>query len=63
MSFKMEAAIQRKEEANVQLLHAQALKAALKENPLPVEFSSTGLKNFQEGAFLSAYAGHVGELN
>lgn len=58
LGFKMEAAIQLVDSLTVTMLSPQAIKSVLAEYPLPLAFSDTGLKNFQEGAFLSAYAAH-----
>tara|TARA_R110001606_G_scaffold346038_3_gene494938 strand:- start:104 stop:532 length:429 start_codon:yes stop_codon:yes gene_type:complete len=56
VSFKLEAAIQLISTLDVLVLSPVAIKSAIKENPLPLSFSSTGLKVFQEGAFTVAYA-------
>ncbi|WP_278368982.1 DUF3010 family protein, partial [Pseudoalteromonas lipolytica] len=53
--FKMETAIQLIEELDVQIFSATTIKEQLKRNPLPIEFEDTGLKKFQENAFISAY--------
>ena len=53
--FKMETAIQLIEELDVQIFSATTIKEQLKRNPLPIEFEDTGLKTFQENAFISAY--------
>lgn len=60
LSFKLEATIQLIAEPGIEviLLTPTHIKAILSENPLPVVFADTGLKVFQEGAFLTAYAGH-----
>lgn len=60
LSFKLEATIQLIAEPGIDviLLTPTHIKAILSENPLPVVFADTGLKVFQEGAFLTAYAGH-----
>ena len=54
--FKMEAAIQLISSVPVQMLRPSDIKEILKEYPLPVDFADTGLKVFQEQAFISAYA-------
>jgi len=59
LSFKMEAAIQLIDAYDTQLLSSQSIKAAVKEQPLPVDFSATGLKNFQENALMCAFAAHL----
>ena len=38
------------------MLRPSEIKEILKEYPLPVDFADTGLKVFQEPAFISAYA-------
>lgn len=57
ISFKLESAIQLIADLDVTLLSPTQIKSTLKENPLPVAFSDTGLKAFQEVAFKAAYAG------
>lgn len=59
VSFKLESAIQLIADVDVTLLSSTQLKAALSENPLPVDFSDTELKGFQEAAFTVAYAAHM----
>jgi len=59
ISFKMESAIQLIVDLDVTLLSSTQIKSALSENPLPVQFSDTGLKVFQEAAFKVAYAAHM----
>ena len=56
ISFKLESAIQLIADLDVTLLSPTQIKSALSENPLPVQFSDTGLKVFQEAAFKVAYA-------
>ncbi len=53
--FKMETAIQLIERLDVQILTATEIKEQLKRNPVPIAFEETGLKKFQENAFISAY--------
>ncbi|NHH89339.1 DUF3010 family protein [Pseudoalteromonas sp. MB47] len=53
--FKMETAIQLIERLDVQVLSATEIKEQLKRNPVPIDFEDTGLKKFQENAFISAY--------
>ncbi|MFV1873959.1 MAG: DUF3010 family protein [Oleiphilus sp.] len=55
IGFKLEAAIQLLEGVKVQLIAPADIKALIKRNPVPVSFSDTGLKVFQEPAFASAY--------
>ena len=59
ISFKLEAAIQLIEDLDVVVLSSAEIKTVLSENPLPIAFSETGLKVFQEAAFTLAYAGHM----
>jgi hypothetical protein len=59
VSFKLESAIQLIENIDVITLSAAQIKAALSEQPLPVSFSETGLKGFQEAALTVAYAAHM----
>ena len=60
VSFKLEATIQLVADADIEvnLISPTQIKAILAENPLPIQFSDTGLKQFQEAAFTTAYAGH-----
>ncbi|MBD1581337.1 DUF3010 family protein [Pseudoalteromonas sp. S16_S37] len=53
--FKMEAAIQLIEGLDVRLLSSTEVKEQLKRNPLPIDFEDTGLKKYQEHAFVNAY--------
>ena len=54
--FKLEAAIQLIPELDVKLMHSADQKAHLKHYPLPIGFAETGLKKFQENAFMAAFA-------
>ncbi|MBM6551879.1 DUF3010 family protein [Marinomonas ostreistagni] len=56
IGFKIEAAIQLIEGVEVSLLHNAQQKEILKHNPLPIPFSATGLRAFQENAFMVGYA-------
>lgn len=56
IGFKLEAAIQLIEPLNVELLSPSDIKLALKNSPMPIHFSETGLKAFQEPAFITAYS-------
>jgi hypothetical protein len=56
VGFKMEAAIQLIEGLEVEVLTAAFIKESLKQNPLPIDFADTGLKSFQEVAFVTAFA-------
>jgi hypothetical protein len=58
ISFKLESAIQLIADLDVILLTPTQIKSALSENPIPVKFSETGLKAFQEVAFKTAYAAY-----
>jgi hypothetical protein len=58
ISFKLESAIQLIADLDVILLTPTQIKSALSENPIPVKFSDTGLKAFQEVAFKTAYAAY-----
>lgn len=59
ISFKLEAAIQLIAAVDIEaaLLSSAQIKAALADNPLPIPFAETGLKKFQEAAFVTAYVG------
>lgn len=59
LGFKMEAALQLIKELDVHTMSANALKTIIKRNPVAVEFAETGLKVFQEQAFIIAYAAHM----
>lgn len=61
ISFKLEAAIQLMsvQDVDVILLPPALIKSTLAANPLPVPFAETGLKAFQETAFVAAYVGHL----
>ena len=54
--FKIEAAMQLIDGIDVNIMSATEQKEKIKRNPLPVDFTETGLKKFQETAFLIAYA-------
>ena len=58
ISFKLESAIQLIADLDVTILSPSQIKSALSDNPLPITFSETGLKVFQEVAFKAAYAAH-----
>lgn len=59
LGFKMEASIQLIHSLDVELISSNEIKALIKQNPLPIDFSETGLKIFQQPAFDTAYAGHM----
>ena len=56
VGFKMESAIQLIDSVTVRLITSAEMKARIKYSPMPIPFSATGLKAFQEGAFSTAYA-------
>ena len=53
--FRMETAIQLIENLDVQVLSPTLIKEQLKRNPVPIDFEETGLKKYQETAFINAY--------
>lgn len=55
-SFKLEAAIQLAKDFDVTLLSASAAKEALKDSKVILNFKDTGLKQFQELAFMTAFS-------
>ena len=61
ISFKLEAAIQLISgvELTVTTLPPALIKSTLASNPLPIGFADTGLKAFQETAFIAAYVGQL----
>jgi len=59
VSFKLEAAIQLIADLEVVTFTAAQIKAVLSDNPLPIAFSETELKGFQESAFTVAYVAHM----
>jgi len=61
ISFKLEATIQLISEVDVEvmLLSPAQIKSTLAANPLPITFAETGLKVFQETAFVVAFAAHM----
>tara|TARA_R110002072_G_scaffold283828_1_gene447488 strand:+ start:27973 stop:28419 length:447 start_codon:yes stop_codon:yes gene_type:complete len=56
VGFKLEAAIQLIENLDVELMTPALIKESIKKNPIPIAFDETGLKGFQETAFVTAYA-------
>lgn len=56
IGFKLEAALQLAEGLVVELLSNSARKESLKAQPLHIPFKDTGLKQFQEPAFSTAFA-------
>jgi DUF3010 family protein len=59
ISFKLESAIQLMADIDVVLISPAQIKSTLAAKPLPVDFSDTGLKVFQEAAFTTAYVAHI----
>lgn len=59
LGFKMEAGIQLIDSQEVKLLNNSEIKAIIKKNPIPIPFTETGLKIFQQGAFEAAYSEHM----
>lgn len=55
-SFKLEAAIQLLNDIDVTLFSATQVKESLKESKVVLNFKETGLKQFQETAFMTAFA-------
>jgi len=56
VSFKLEAAIQLTDNALVSLLSASKAKEIMKRSHIVMNFQDTGLKQFQEQAFMTALA-------
>ena len=56
IGFKLEAAIQLIDDLSVEVVAPNQIKESLKRNPLAVTFKDTGLKQYQEQAFTTAYA-------
>lgn len=56
IGFKLEAAIQLIKEIDVELISPATIKQSLKQSPLSIGFNETGLKAYQESAFMTAYA-------
>ncbi|WP_088330367.1 DUF3010 family protein [Lacimicrobium sp. SS2-24] len=56
VGFKLEAAIELIEGLDVVIFSPTDIKESLRRNPLTVPFAETGLKQFQETAFNTAYA-------
>lgn len=56
VSFKLEATIQLIDSIDTTLLSSSQIKATLKRNTAASSFKETGLKQFQEQAFLTALA-------
>lgn len=58
--FKLETALQLLDSHRAYLISAAVVKETQKYDPLPVDFKDTGLKAFQEQAFMAAYTQLVG---
>lgn len=56
IGFKLEAAIELINDLDVKIYSPTDIKESLRKNPIAVPFSETGLKQFQEPAFTTAYA-------
>ncbi|UPQ89754.1 DUF3010 family protein [Vibrio sinaloensis] len=56
VGFKLEAAIQLIDGLKVEVVSPNTIKESLKKNPLGIAFKETGLKQYQEQAFTTAYA-------
>ena len=56
VSFKLEASIQLIENLNVTLLSSAKIKETLKNSHTSMNFNDTGLKQFQEQAFVTGFA-------
>lgn len=56
VSFKLEAAIQLAEGLSVSLLSSAKIKEIMKKSDVVMNFADTGLKQFQEQAFMTAFA-------
>ncbi|HIF9120297.1 TPA: DUF3010 family protein [Photobacterium damselae] len=56
IGFKLETAIQLIDGLDVSFMSNSDIKQKLKRNPMMIEFRATGLRQFQEAAFTTAYA-------
>ncbi|MBL1321784.1 MAG: DUF3010 family protein [Methylophaga sp.] len=56
VSFKLEAAIQLNNSLEVSLLSPSKIKETIKNSRIKMSFSETGLKQFQEQAFMTGFA-------
>lgn len=56
VGFKIETVFQLIEGVQTHILNGTEQKEILKRNPLAVEYADTGLKGFQQTAFMTAYA-------
>ena len=56
VGFKLEAAIQLADELDVELIASNSVREIIKKSPIGIDFKATGLKQFQESAFTTAFA-------
>jgi carbamate kinase len=56
VSFKLEATVQLIENLDVSLLASSKIKDIIKNSQTTINFKDTGLKQFQEQAFMTAFA-------
>ena len=56
VSFKLEASIQLIENLNVTLMSSAKIKETLKNSDTSMNFNDTGLKQFQEQAFITGFS-------
>lgn len=56
VGFKLEAALQLADDIDVSLISPSKIKEILKNSRVVMNFSDTGLKQFQESAFSTAFA-------
>lgn len=59
--FKLEGVVQVAPNLNPYIMHTSAQKENLKQYPLPLTFNETGLKKYQEPAFMAAFAYIAGQ--
>ena len=56
VGFKLEAAIQLIADLDVEIVSSSFVKSALAKSQVNIDFRDTGLKNFQENAFNTAFS-------
>ncbi|MCH8500411.1 MAG: DUF3010 family protein [Aliidiomarina sp.] len=56
VGFKIETVLQLLDNVQTHILNGTEQKEILKRNPLAVDYADTGLKGFQQNAFMTAYA-------
>ncbi|MCL5254617.1 DUF3010 family protein [Pseudidiomarina sp. WS423] len=56
VGFKIETVLQLLDDVQTHILNGTEQKEILKRNPLAVDYADTGLKGFQQNAFMTAYA-------